>query len=182
MIFVFIASNLWVLPEAVRERIEMTVSGEQLYGYGKEIEPSAAGRVEAWKATISLVMGRPFLGYGLGMVGTYLGYYAGLAIGDVHNSYLLLAAEYGLVTLLVFLATIFAGIRVSWYVYNNSRDEILKGAALGFMVGILGLMVNCFFGSHMTTLWEIGYFWVLLAVFANEEKELRSEIAGLAQA
>jgi len=176
-VFIFIATNRWVLPQAVRERIEMTVVGEKIYSYAPEIEPSAGKRIEAWKATLELIKNRPLLGYGIGMVGTYLSYYRGIDIGDVHNSFLLLTAEYGLLTLLTFLLCIFMGIRCSWFVYKHSDDEILKGSALGFLTGIVGLIINCFFGSHMTTLWEIGYFWVLLALFANEEKELRNEIA-----
>jgi O-antigen ligase len=180
-IFLFIATNIWILPQAIRERIEMTVTGETVYGYGVEVEPSAGGRIEAWRATLQPIMAKPFLGYGIGMVGTYLGYYAGIPIADVHNSFLLLAAEYGLLTLFIFLVTLVMGLRVSWYVYKHSKDDILKGTALGFFTGIVGLTVNCFFGSHMTTLWEIGYFWVLLAIFANEEKELKDDILALQQ-
>ncbi len=175
-IFLFIAHNLWILPQAVRERIEMTVVGEQLYGYGVKVEYSAAKRVEAWKATLNLIRNKPLLGHGLGMVGTYLTSYTEISIGDVHNSFLLLAAEHGLLTLLIFLLCLFMGLRSSWFIYRYSKDDILKGTALGFFVGIIGLMVNCFFGSHMTTLWEIGYFWILLAIFANEEKALRNEM------
>jgi hypothetical protein len=106
------------------------------------------------------------------MVGSYLNYYTDIIIGDVHNSFFLLAAEFGLVTLSIFLLTLFTGLRVGWFVYIRSKDEIIKGAALGFFAGIFGIIVNCFFGSHMTTTWEIGYFWVLLAIFANEKKEI----------
>ncbi len=176
-IYLFIAVNLWVLPLAVRERIEMTIKGEKLYGEGVELEESSSSRVDAWKSVLELVRTKPLLGYGIGMVGTYLTYYAGIMIGDVHNSFLLLAAEYGLLTLMAFLGTMLMGMRTSWYIYKFSNDEIFKGAALGFIGGILGLFVNCLFGSHMTTLWEIGYYWILLAIFANEERQLRDEAA-----
>ncbi|MCM8795550.1 MAG: O-antigen ligase family protein [Candidatus Omnitrophica bacterium] len=175
-IFLFIATNLWILPQAVRERIEMTVAGEKIYGYEKELESSAARRIEAWKATFDMIRNKPLFGYGIGTVGSYLLLYRGISITDVHNSFLLLTAEYGLFTLLVFLFCLFTGIRASWFVYKHSKDDIIKGSALGFLAGIVGLIVNCFFGSHMTTLWEIGYFWVLLAIFANEEKELKNEM------
>lgn len=179
-IFLFIAHNLWVLPQAVRERIEMTVAGEELYGYKPEFESSAGRRLEAWKSTLGLIKNKPLFGYGMGMVATYLLIYQPqIEIWDVHNSYLLLAAEYGLFVLLAFVLSLFTGLRCCWFVYKHSRDDIIKGTALGFMTGIVGLMVNCFFGSHMTTLWEIGYFWVLLAIFANEEKDLRSEMVAV---
>lgn len=176
-ILLFVATNRWVLPQAVRERIDMTVTGEELYSYQAEFEPSAERRVEAWKSAFYLIKNKPLLGYGIGMVGTYLFYYAGIGMGDVHNSFILLAAEFGVVTLLVFLLCILMGFRISWFIYRHSKDDILKGTALGFMAGLSGLLVNCMFGSHMTTLWEIGYFWALLAVLANEEKELKDELS-----
>ena len=182
ILLVFIYMNTWILPNAVRERIEMTVSGKQVYGYGVEYEQSAAARVDAWKATLNLIRNKPLFGYGIGMVGVYLYYYAKFEIADVHNSFLLLAAEHGLVTLAIFLLCLITGIKNAWFVYRNSQDEILKGAAFGFLIGIIGLMSNCMFGSHMTTLWEIGYFWILLAIFCNEERELKNELAALQKA
>jgi O-antigen ligase len=172
-VLLFVATNLWVLPLAMRERIEMTVSAESpLYSGDVLLESSATGRLDAWKATFELIKNKPLLGHGIGMVGSYLNYYTDIIIGDVHNSFFLLAAEFGLVTLSIFLLTLFTGLRVGWFVYIRSKDEIIKGAALGFFAGIFGIIVNCFFGSHMTTTWEIGYFWVLLAIFANEKKEI----------
>jgi len=175
-VYIFIANNLWVLPQAVKERIEMTVSGQEMFNYGATFETSTAQRIDAWKAVIPIIKEKPFLGYGIGMVQAYLSNYAGILIGDVHNSYLLLAAEYGILTLIVFLLSLFTGLRVAWFVYQHSQDGIFKGAALGFFAGIIGLAINCLFGSHMTAVWEIGYFWILLAIFANEEKELRQEM------
>jgi hypothetical protein len=178
-LFFFIAVNQWVLPQSVQERIAMTVKGQTLYGYNVEFESSASARVDAWKAVAALVGSKPLLGYGIGTAGSYLAFYVGIPIGDVHNSYLLMAVEEGLIVLGIFIVLILSCLRSTFFVYKHSNDLILKGAALGFFAGIVGLSVNCFFGSHMTTLWEIGYFWVLLAVFSIEERALRDEIASL---
>ena len=163
------------LPQSVAERISMTLDQEKVFTDGKTLEVSAALRLQLWKITFELVMRKPIFGYGFGMVGQYLGYYASRIHGDVHNTYLLVAAEHGTLWLFIFMILVFLGVKKSWYVYLHSNDDIIKGAALGFIAGTAGFLVVNMFGSHLTTLSEVAYFWVLLAIIANEEKCLRQE-------
>ncbi|MCU1316116.1 MAG: O-antigen polymerase, partial [Candidatus Acidoferrum typicum] len=59
----------------------------------------------------------------------------------VHNKYLLVLAETGIVGLLAFLAFLLGALRKGWQCWVH-RDSLLSPLALGFAAGIAGHMVH----------------------------------------
>jgi O-antigen ligase len=75
----------------------------------------------------------------------------------VHNKYLLVWAETGIVGLLAFLGFLFATVHRGWQGWRF-RDRLLSPLALGLTVAIAGQMVHMFFDvfhsrPQVQTLW-----------------------------
>jgi len=62
----------------------------------------------------------------------------------VHNKYLLVWTETGLIGLLAFLWFLLAHLRRGWLVWMR-RDHLLSPLALGFTAAIMGQMAHMFF-------------------------------------
>jgi O-antigen ligase len=70
--------------------------------------------------------------------------YADTFLYTVHNKYLLVWAETGIIGLGAFLGFLFAVTRRGWQGWQF-RDRLLSPLALGFTVAIVGQMVHMFF-------------------------------------
>ena len=166
---VFLALNPWFLPPGIQYRLGMTVverpvSLEQ--DVTETLEASAATRIEIWRGAVKMIRDYPLWGVGYGAFPAYIGgYTGGKAIQrDAHNSYLLIAAEMGLPTLLVFLLVLAMVAHYTRWLYRHTADRFLKATALGFLAGLYALVVANMFGSRMDAQEVTGYFWMLAGV------------------
>ena len=102
-------------------------------------------------------------GIGYGAFPTFIPRYTEGQIGemDAHNSYLLIAAEMGIPTLLVFLLILVMAWAYSFWLYHHTTDLSIKAIALGVMAGLVGLVVANMFGSRMDDQAVSSYFWIL---------------------
>ncbi len=80
---------------------------------------------------------------------------------DAHNTYILLAAEMGVIALVVFLLIIAILFKNSWWLYKKVKDKFFKATALGMLAGIAGFIVANMFGSRMVSEEVSSYFWIL---------------------
>ncbi len=119
-------------------------SGAGLAARLGQLDPELAGRMEAWRAALSMIRDAPFLGTGLGSFADLYPLYAEeryteAAFVRAHNEYLDLAAGLGLPAALAWLAAL-AWIGVLCLAGLGRRRHTLAGvtAALGAMT-ILGL-------------------------------------------
>lgn len=148
---------LAVSPLATK-RLEKALHEMQRYEQLKS-ETDMGMRMVMWKNTLQLIEERPVLGYGLG--GLKEAYrkqvegvkgWQGIAVDDPHNQYLKIAAEHGLVGLLVFFG----------FIRSFFRQEVV---ATNRMLGLGVLLAWCatsFFSGHFSTSGE-GRFIMLWA-------------------
>ncbi|MCM8773779.1 MAG: O-antigen ligase family protein [Candidatus Omnitrophica bacterium] len=172
---VFMIMNPQFLPAGIRYRMNMTIEEKDYVSSELEenLEPSSARRIEAWRGGIAMIKDKPLFGVGYGLFPYFLPRYnPNIQEMDAHNSYLIIAAEQGLPTLIVFLSIVFLLFRYSNWVYRNTKDKFYKAVSLGFLGGLSGLLVANIFGSRLNSTEISGYFWILagiiMRIYRNE--------------
>lgn len=174
-IMVIMAMNPSFLPPKVRYRMETTFTEDSIYkgNLQEELEPSASKRIEAWKGAIAMIGDNPFFGVGYGMFPYFLPKY-NPAIGnmDAHNTYLIMATEQGVFSVIVFLLIIFILIRNASWILKNTNDKFYKALALGFLGGVAGILTVNIFGSRLNALEISGYFWILAGMIMRIRKKI----------
>jgi O-antigen ligase len=139
---------------------------------------SPGGRLELWKAAIGLTFSNPLTGVGVDCF-SWAHYLARVEIGDayrryhaVHNSYLQIASEIGLIGFAVFMLIIVQSLRtfsrISRIQSQSTSPETGEMCALGGYMhfGFVGLLVAAFFLSHGYSVLLTLYFG-LAAVMAR---------------
>jgi len=181
----FAIANPWVLPKGVQYRMGMTVKSHAALGEGvvaESLDESAGNRIRIWRGAIAMVKDYPWWGVGYGAFPGYIGSYTAGEFPqvDAHNSYLLIAAEMGIPTLIVFVLVIGVGWYQARWLYIRTKDVTLRAIALGMLAGIEGLLVVNMFGSRMDDQAVSSYFWILLGLVMRgvliEREELRQAV------
>jgi len=137
---------------------------------------SQGGRLELWTAAIGLSFANPFTGVGVECF-TWAHYLARVEIGDayrryhsVHNSFLQIAAEVGLIGFAIYfliivrsLLTFFRTSRIHPQSRSPEAGEI--SALSGYMLlGFVGLLVSGFFLSQGYSIFSTLYFALAAAI------------------
>jgi O-antigen ligase len=122
--------------------------------YPNRIDKSnSQNRIWAWKAGARMIADHPLLGVGLGRFKPLMPQYAdkGTTTDTIaHNTYIEVAAELGLPTLLVFLGIPFFSYRSLEKARRQAQSfgrQFAHDAALGLQAGLVGYMVGAFFLS-----------------------------------
>ncbi len=172
-ISIFIIISLLIFfryaPEEYKERAEsITVFTEESYG----------GRFAHYKAALYTISHYPILGVGLDSVGDYTYKIFGVPYGDIHNIYLHIGAERGLIGLFFFLYLFGQFLVKSYLNYKKSKSEHYKiFYLLGFASISAYLVVNL---SAYQLVRGVGLFFpsimgITMAAKILEEKELNNE-------
>lgn len=157
LILVGVGYVAFLAPEAIRAPV---IGLLRIDAYGGVLDGS--GRAGLWKAAVGVIADRPMLGVGARNFRTVTG-------EDiiVHNTYLEVQAELGLIGSLLFLALIGTAL---WMTFRAARtaaatgDRIGDFQARGVFVSLIGLLAAYFFlsGEYQVQLW-----WLLGLAFAT---------------
>jgi len=179
--------NPVLLPAGIRYRMAQTLqpAPDAAYIYDdaltQSLEGSAAGRLRIWQGAIAMIKDHALWGVGYGAFPYFLPRYSNAGHMDAHNSYLLIAAEMGLPTLLVFLLVLGMLTHYGHWLYRHAQDPSLKAIALGFLAGLAGLGMSNMFGTRMDAQEIISYFWILAGLIMRgvliERQALRTAAA-----
>ncbi len=158
-----------VLPQAAVERIQGTAV-EYTGEYGEtevRLEESSMGRINIWKGAVKMVLSNPILGVGYGqfplLIGHYQPIYAGRQV-DAHNSYLLIAAEMGVPTLVIYMMIVVRLLRYSLAIYRHAADTLYRAIGMGFATGVVAFLAANMFGCRFNTTETIGVWWIVAAI------------------
>jgi O-antigen ligase len=182
-VLILVVLNPWLLPPGVRYRFDKTLESrsEPLGEYGgvaleQDLDKSASTRVVIWKGGLQMVREHPVMGVGLTRFGQLIRNYAPLDRGrDAHNAYLITAAELGIPALLLFLAILAYLFWVSNRVYRRHPARFVRATALGLLGGLSGLLMANMFGSRANAIEVTGYAWILAALVARADFQLKAE-------
>ncbi len=163
LIVVFISWQS-VLPTAVVERIEMTKTDEG-------VDASSMDRVELWMEALSYIKANPLTGMGFGS-SRYLGFKTDDKAyrRDVHNGFIEVLLEQGIVGLSTLLAIFIMSAKKGWKLYRESNDDFMKGLGIGFVGMIISVIFTNMFGDRWSYYNVMGDFWIILGmvVLANQ--------------
>ncbi|MDP3143549.1 MAG: O-antigen ligase family protein [Candidatus Omnitrophota bacterium] len=121
-----------VTPAVVKKRIAYTFESKKTVEIGGSriaLESSAAARVEDVSIVFSKLNQKPFFGYGV------------TGLGLIDPQYLRYLGELGFVGFFMAMWLFFSMIINSWRIFSTSVDDFSGGLALGFLAGLLGLMI-----------------------------------------
>ncbi len=177
----FMVLNPQFLPGGLQYAVSRTVKGPGAYGdpsLEDRVDSSSSTRIEIWKGAAEIIKDHPLTGVGYGVFPYVLPQYVP-QVGemDAHNTFLIIATEMGIPTLLVFLWIILVVFRHSLWLYTRSKDLFIKAVGLGMLGGISGMVIANLFGSRLESEEVSAYFWILSglivkAVIMCKRKEL----------
>ena len=136
-----------LLPEAV---VKSIWSIKAVYST-EEFNPSWSSRVDAWEGALPYILNRPILGYGLGAFD--------LAWTD--SQYVHDALSMGLIGLGVFVWLIIRLFRNTWSIYKESNEVFNKTLAIGFVGGLVCLLIQGIAMTNFYTIRTMVPFWFL---------------------
>lgn len=163
-----ISAKPTLLPTPIRHRLEMTWSQMPSTSrvdapLARHLDTSSAVRLEIWRSSLAIIHDHPWWGVGIGAFQRFIPHYTKGTITnlDAHNAFLLIAAEQGLPTLLVFCLILgLIGFQAYWLA-SHAQDRTLAGLGLGVLAGLVGLVIANLFTVCTKALEVIGYFWIL---------------------
>jgi O-antigen ligase len=143
---------------------------------GDEIDESAQGRLDAWKAGGRMVMRRPVLGVGFGRFPDNFDAYSSNPVfwgrHETHNSYIKAVSETGLLGFVPFMALIVLAVVDARRLEREGRPSprgLGRALRLGMLPNLAGFLVSAFFLSQC---W--GWFlYILVAQVAATSRALR---------
>lgn len=137
-------------------------------------EGSTAARLTTWRATIPLIVARPWLGYGPETMRTVfarvfppqLVYYQGrhVTVDRAHNLWVDLGMSAGLVGVVAFGALLVGFARLAWSGLRSRSDRWAQVAWVALGAAVAGHVADVQFGFHLTT--SATVFWLTLALSA----------------
>lgn len=134
-----------------------------------------SGRVDIWKVAWRVVHDHPFAGVGIGQFAQVSPHYVlqpgalryvGLIVEKhilVHNLYLQLWVETGIVGLLLFLGLVITSVTAAWRAarrFDAQGDTEMAALARAAVLALIGMLTASFFLSNLAA----SQFWVLLAL------------------
>jgi len=167
--------NAQYLPGGLGTRLQRTIVHQDMNSLDQTttLDASARTRLALWTGAIAMIKDNPLFGVGYKMFQSNIFHYVphneetshlSLKKRDAHNAYLLIGAEMGIPTLLVFGYLLFSMFRISLYSFWVSTDRFWKLICLGTASTVVSLIITNIFGSRFNSMIVTGYLWALLAI------------------
>lgn len=147
------------LAERAKTRVEITYTGSYASNVFQtpvgeiRLEESAAARVRAWQRSIVYWLPKNIL-IGNGVTGT----------GLVDAQLPLVIGETGVLGTLLWLWMIAVCFRVAWSLYRDSSDSFSRALAFGYLIGLIGLLVQSVGVNTFIIVRIMEPFWFLTAI------------------
>ncbi len=148
------------LPQQVKSRIDRTFVGKQEYrlptitGEEKKInlDSSSSSRVDKYENVLKYWREYPV--FGLGITGA----------GFIDSSFFRTIGELGLIGMLIIIWLFYTIIAETFNAYNYSRNKLNKAICIGYICGMIGLIVHAMTANTFFLIRIMGPFWFLTGV------------------
>ena len=147
----------FMAPKVTKDRVSYTFTQgigrpNTVTVAGVQLDTSTSARIESWQEAVRDLVQHPVLGFGV------TGY------RFVDAQYVRVAAETGLVGLLLFLLLVATVLRESYRVFKVSHDPFDKGLAIGFLAGFTGLLFHAIGANTFILVRIMEPFWFIAAM------------------
>jgi len=168
------------MPQASWDRIQSITSYEE--------DVSSMHRIYFWRGAWKMMKTHPLLGVGAGNAANQMQYYVTEvslssrtdAQASVHNMFLQVGADNGIIAFFIFLALIFKSSLDVWKIIISSRSEksenslYIKNINVALEISFVGWLLCGFFGTS--------FYWitahVITALIASSRKIYKKEFSG----
>jgi O-antigen ligase len=158
----------YLMPERVVSRVTHTFSQRMQQGQEEigavRLDTSTSARLRSWGRGLEAYMKRPIFGYGI--TGWYF----------IDNQFIRVLVETGLLGLTAFIFLLYSIFKEGWRVYKATEDKLYKGITMGFLAGLLGMIVHALGANTFIIIRIMEPFWLLagivMAIPTIEAKEL----------
>lgn len=145
----------FLVPKTVVQRVSSTFETNYGHKFGQvRLSQSPAYRLLVWKHIMAEWKKSPLLG--LGVAGA----------GLVDNQYALVLGELGLLGAFTYLWVRWCLLQVAYRAYRTVQDPSMQGLSLGFLAGLVGLLIHSFGGNIFIIVRIMEPFWLLAALVA----------------
>jgi len=123
-------------PREVRERVSGTfIKGNVSYQHqtilGKKLDQSSSARISDWKTGLRDWLKNHFI-FGYGITGYFF----------MDAQYVRIVVETGIIGLIAFFVLIAGIFKYAWRSYTSVQSPLFKGLALGYMAGLVAMLVH----------------------------------------
>ena len=142
-----------------------------------QLDPTANERLVIWSAAVLMIYDYPMFGVGYGRFKKRIGdYNPEKATKDVHSTYLGIAAEMGIPTLIIFLIMISLGAYHAWKVYRHTQIRYFRAMSIGYLGGFFAFLVTNVFGSRLDSNEISFYYWIFTAIMVRMSEMTMVEV------
>ncbi|MFC1804989.1 O-antigen ligase family protein [Candidatus Omnitrophota bacterium] len=144
-----------LMPDKVMERVKFTfIPGVQYETLGRKyyLDYSTSARVQTWGEVMDKWKKSPLIGYGVS------------SSGVIDSQYPLIMVETGVLGLWAFFWLITVIIREALRIHKHTEDEWWSGLIVGFLAGLIGLLVHAFAAASFIIVRIMEPFWFLAAI------------------
>lgn len=146
------------LPDIVKQRIRFTFNQPEEPGQitigDVRLDTSTSARLQSWKDVMRDFTRHPFLGHGV----------TGYAFVDAQFPRVL--AETGLLGLAAFLYLLAAIFKLAWRRFQEAREPYYRGLVMGFLAGLVGLVVHSIGVNTFIIVRIMEPFWFFVGIIA----------------
>ena len=147
-------------------------SGTEKIG-GLSLDPSTSSRITTNRRAFEAWLQNPIWGYGITGAGIFL-----------DSQYFRTLVELGLIGSIGFLWLVWTAFRVGKHNFLNAKSEFSKGLSLGYIAGLVGLLVHGIGSTTFIIIRIMEPFWLMTAIvlllptIEEVEQEVEEEIQG----
>ena len=197
ILVIIVIVSLFIIPNPLNKsgtvisKIKDRTSATQLtQGY------SIKRRIAIWKFTALMIKDHPLLGSGLGTFkyntlryqarffdqGQNRSLYPYGIADKVHNEYLQLWAELGIIGLLIFIWLIIFYFSYGIKILKKTKDRYKQGILIGLMGAVVAVLIDAIFGFPLHLPATIALFWLVIGltiVLGGSKKEEKKAVLTL---
>lgn len=141
-------------------------------------DPSGLWRLFLWQKAYSLLAASPIIGsgYGLSITFDYLGFPTQSELRSLHNSFLAIAIQMGILGAASF-ALIQFKIVVDFFRHIRITSGIVRAVFIGSALSLVYFLINANFGVYFELNLLLIFFWIVLGLFEASWRISRKELA-----
>lgn len=132
------------------------------------LDPSAQIRLVIWKRALEIFVRNPISG-----VGWWGGRY--ILRTEAHSQYWTYLIEIGIFGFAIFLWLMIRMFKISLWVKDNTDDDFMEGLGLGYIAGLFGILMTCFFSESLEAFRLLGPLWFMTGLMASAQNILLSQ-------